>query len=273
MSYLLEQSAEFSRLQQQNADPEFDPNFDLNQFEFTSPQSILDLGCGSGVMTYLFHHRFPEAEVVGVDASEIRVKQLMHQHKGNSKIQFKHAYGNKLPFKEGHFDTILMRYVAQHISTQTLVETFKEALRCLKTNGNLLVVDVDGYLETLHPMGELTRKTLDLLSSSGVLDFKVGRKLPSLLNSAGFESVDWKMDAVSFQREARIRGIQRTLERVDGSKQGLFQMGYSEAEFERLRSEIHASLTSPYSVCYLNRFYITAKKGGSISLAPVFRKE
>ena len=266
MSYILDQTEEFNRLQKQNTDPEFDPEFDLKSFKLNQPQSILDLGCGSGVMTHLFHRHFPKASVIGVDASEIRVQQLNAHNPHPGQVQFRQANACALPFEPQTFDTILMRYVAQHLSGPSLKIAFKEALRCLKPNGKLLIVDVDGYLETLYPMGEMARKTLDLLSGSGILDLRVGRKLPSFLSEAGFSSVDWKMDLISFQDAARDRSVQRTMERIDGARGGLAQMGYSDQDFEKFKSEILSGLASLTSVCYLNRFYVTATKGAGMSL-------
>ncbi len=258
MSYILEHKNEFERLEKQNRDPEFDPLYDLKQFDLGKPGVILDAGCGSGALTYVMERLYPEAKIIGVDGSEARVQQLKEARPVSSRLEFIHADLRRLPFENSYFDVMVVRYVFQHMSPSVLSEALKELHRCLKPGGKLLVVDVDGYFESVYPTGPYIQKVVDSLRSGGILDLNVGRKLPHLLNLAGFSQVNWDLQVVSFNHESRARELTRAAERLDCSKEAILKAGMSADEFQQLRKEFLGILAMEYSVCYLNRFYITA---------------
>ena len=42
----------------------------ISEFSFTGNESILDLGCGDGVLTKIIAEKVPHGNVLGIDASE-----------------------------------------------------------------------------------------------------------------------------------------------------------------------------------------------------------
>lgn len=64
---------------------------------------ILDLGCGSGIITKVFQEYF-RAEILGVDI----------QDKRKFKIPFQLIDGKNLPFKKNSFDIVLINFVLHH---------------------------------------------------------------------------------------------------------------------------------------------------------------
>ena len=64
---------------------------------------ILDLGCGSGIISKTFQDFF-QAKVIGVDIKDTRI----------TNIPFKIIDGKSLPFPDNEFDVTLISYVLHH---------------------------------------------------------------------------------------------------------------------------------------------------------------
>ncbi len=95
-------------------------------------EKILDIGCGIGF--YANYIAKTGAKTYGIDMSSEYIKQAKKYAK--FKINFKVADANKLPFKNGFFDKVLMTEVLEHIPD------YKKALtqlcRVLRKGGKLL---------------------------------------------------------------------------------------------------------------------------------------
>jgi trans-aconitate 2-methyltransferase len=59
----------------------------LAQVPLTSPRRVVDLGCGPGNSTELLIERFPEAEVIGVDASPDMLRQARERLPSGTFVQ------------------------------------------------------------------------------------------------------------------------------------------------------------------------------------------
>lgn len=81
--------------------------------------TILDLGCGSGIVGDEFKNFF-DAELIGVDVKDMRVK----------KIPFRLIDGFNLPFDQNFFDIVLIIYVLHH--ARDPLKLLKEAKRVTK---------------------------------------------------------------------------------------------------------------------------------------------
>ena len=81
--------------------------------------SILDIGCGSGIIAQGFQ-KFFQADVVGVDIKDQRVFP----------IKFQIIDGSHLPFLDNSFDIVLINYVLHHSKNPTAL--LKEAKRVVK---------------------------------------------------------------------------------------------------------------------------------------------
>lgn len=89
---------------------------------------MLDLGCGSGIVSREFARRF-QVDVMGVDIVDLRVVPL--------RLQL--INGRDLPFDDGSFDTILISYVLHH--TKDPIAIIKEAKRVVKHGGHIIVFE------------------------------------------------------------------------------------------------------------------------------------
>ncbi len=96
---------------------------------------ILDIGCGTGFLTYCLAQAFPEAFLSGCDISHemIKVASCKLQVARDNKIHLTTTDGGVLPFKDNSFDM-----VASNLTYQWLLDlkaAFLEAYRVLRPGG------------------------------------------------------------------------------------------------------------------------------------------
>lgn len=92
------------------------------------PRRALDIGTGTGLAASLVAHRFPTAEVVGVDLSRAMV--AVAQARGGERMQFVVADASQLPLATGSFDLVML---------VNMIPFFDELDRVLAPDGTLLV--------------------------------------------------------------------------------------------------------------------------------------
>src|SRR5262249_26706694 len=68
------------------------------------PRTLLDLGCGTGLLTRRIRRGLPGASVVGCDFSHGMLRQAGEHGHGNAWVQ---GDATRLPFRVGCFDTIV----------------------------------------------------------------------------------------------------------------------------------------------------------------------
>ncbi len=109
----------------------------LNLLHSSSPNQILDLGCGTGLLLESLLARFPEAKLVGIDYSlamldvaKQRLPETIELHLGSAE---------DLPFADHSFDLVISTSAFHYFPNPVL--GILEATRVLKTNGNLVITD------------------------------------------------------------------------------------------------------------------------------------
>ena len=111
-----------------------------------SPLKILDLGCGTGTLTRIIAHSFPDAQIVAVDLSEpylayARTRLAPKKLPTKQPIDFQQMDARKLEFEDGTFDLVVSSYLFHEIPEKDRKIVFTEARRVLKSHGIFSVVD------------------------------------------------------------------------------------------------------------------------------------
>ena len=104
------------------------------------PETILDVGCGTGDSAIKLSKIYKRADIVGLDFAEQMLKvaenkQSWTQRLFNSDIKFVCADVEKLPFQENSFDFVFSNLTLQWCTN--LDTTFSELNRILKPGGLL----------------------------------------------------------------------------------------------------------------------------------------
>lgn len=135
-----------SRLYQWHLDAFHDTLSDL--VAEADPATLLDAGCGEGVVTELIRRRHPHLELTGIDLSGPAIAYARHEY--GSEIRFEVGSLYDLPYEASAFDTVLCSEVLEHL------ERPKEALMELGRVARehvLLTVPLEPYFEVTNRIG------------------------------------------------------------------------------------------------------------------------
>lgn len=102
------------------------------------PQTILDLGCGTGYFASFLKEAYPTAEIIGLDKSYGMLKQAQFKETKDtfSKFHYLGGQAESLPFRDHSFELIYSNLML-HWSTD-FSATLNELHRTLKPGGLLL---------------------------------------------------------------------------------------------------------------------------------------
>lgn len=76
------------------------------------PSSILDAGCGDGVLTHLIENSDLDTEVVGLDITSSKVKNAVEKTRD---VEYVIGDARNLPFEDNSFDLVVCTEVLEHI--------------------------------------------------------------------------------------------------------------------------------------------------------------
>ncbi|KAF8587123.1 S-adenosyl-L-methionine-dependent methyltransferase [Ramaria rubella] len=158
--------------------------------EESKPQSILELGTGTGVWAIQAATQFPDAKVLAVDACPLPIRPIPP----NMKFRILDMM-NPFPFEPESFDVIHARFVLMHVPKPESV--ILRIIKLLKPGGWLLLGDLDFKLIDESELGlgpaskEWVERYYRIMKSKGVHnDTPVYDK--TLLASRAFSEVNVK---------------------------------------------------------------------------------
>lgn len=99
--------------------------------------SILDLACGTGILTFKIAEKSPTAKIIGVDITKGYLNIAKGKLKPYHKISFLHCDVEKTTINDT-FDCITSSYIPKYCDPQILVA---QCLRHLKPDGKIIIHD------------------------------------------------------------------------------------------------------------------------------------
>jgi ubiquinone/menaquinone biosynthesis C-methylase UbiE len=147
------------------------------------PQSILDLGCGTGSTTLMLQEKFPIAQVIGLDLSPYML--IVADYKAREKkapIKWVHCDAKKTNFQANNFDLITVSLLFHETPVAISQLILQECLRILKPGGELIILD--GNQTTLRQTEWLN----NVFEEPYIKDY-ANSSLESLMGRSGFENV------------------------------------------------------------------------------------
>jgi ubiquinone/menaquinone biosynthesis C-methylase UbiE len=101
---------------------------DLDElFDLAAPSSLLDVGCGEGVLVHRWAQRLGEGRVVGIDLEEESIQSGWAERQAPN-LEYRVMEAQRLPFADGEFDLVSAIEVLEHLPDPVL--TLAEMTRC-----------------------------------------------------------------------------------------------------------------------------------------------
>jgi 2-polyprenyl-3-methyl-5-hydroxy-6-metoxy-1,4-benzoquinol methylase len=144
-----------------------------------APGSVLDVGCGEGVLVHRWAQRLPSARMVGIDLEEESIQEGWAQRRAPN-LEYRVMKASNLPFADAEFDLASAIEVLEHVPDPE--HTLAEMARCAERH---LLVSVPR--EPLWRMLNMARGAYwaDLGNTPGHLNHWSRRSFVGLLSRHG----------------------------------------------------------------------------------------
>jgi len=100
-------------------------------FAQAAPASVLDVGCGEGVLVQRWASRRPDARMVGIDLEEPSIQAGWAEHEAPN-LEYRVMGAENLPFADGEFELASAIEVLEHVPDPD--HTVAEMARCASRN-------------------------------------------------------------------------------------------------------------------------------------------
>lgn len=105
--------------------------------QISKAETILDLACGTGILTRKLAQKFPNSKIIGVDITPSYLEVAKTNSSSHNNILFIHQDAENLCL-DLKFDCIVSSYIPKYCDPKTLVQT---CMNHLKPNGRIILHD------------------------------------------------------------------------------------------------------------------------------------
>ncbi len=149
----------------------------LEYVELPENASVLDLGCGTGLLLNRLVAKFPTIKGIGLDLSRLMLRRARAQNRFHKRLIFVSGNAESLSFAEEQFDAVFCTMSFLHYPDPQQV--FHQISRVLADGGRFYLVDID--------RGE--RNFSSLLPWIGEMRFYNRQQRKRLGTEAGLEAI------------------------------------------------------------------------------------
>ena len=113
----------------------------LSQLPELRPRSIIDIGCGGGMMISLLAEKYPEALIAGIDISETSVEYAREYNRGlvdSKRCRIEKASVSEIPCEDGSFDLAVS--CESYFFWPDLVRDMEEVSRVISLGGYIAII-------------------------------------------------------------------------------------------------------------------------------------
>lgn len=109
----------------------------LRRAGITAASRVLDVATGTGLVARaIMECGVPEEAVVGLDPS----RGMLEENRRSQRVRLVQGLGERLPFRDGRFDQVVMGYALRHVEDLGLL--FGEFRRVLRPGGRVLILEI-----------------------------------------------------------------------------------------------------------------------------------
>lgn len=157
----------------------------LAEIAFPPDARVLEVGCGSGVITRVLAQWPGVSEAVGIDPWASFIEKAHEFGTGIANLSFRQADGHALPFEDASFDAVVFHTVLLHMDDPAAA--LAESYRVLRAGGWLSIFDPDPLATTYAIADSDPLQTVHEASIALVyLNPWLPRQVPGLVHAAGF---------------------------------------------------------------------------------------
>lgn len=157
----------------------------VSLLELGEGSRVLDLGCGTGVLTRMIGDRLnPDAggRAVGIDAAGKMIR-VARKKRADAACSFEAMAAESLYFEDGSFDAVVSSLFFHHVQLDLKERALSEAFRVLRPGGRLVIADM--HVPTT-PMGALVSHVSRWFFMQPQIGENIRGVLPGVIEGAGF---------------------------------------------------------------------------------------
>ncbi|MBS4534599.1 class I SAM-dependent methyltransferase [Clostridium sp. D2Q-14] len=157
--------------------------------------SLLDIGCGTGLELESMYKRFPKVKVTGIDLSESMLNKLREKYRYKDISIIKADYF-EYPFEENKFDAAMSFETLHHFKYQKKQKIYNKLYQTIKNGGYYIECDYIACCneeETLCLEGYEYRRKKNNIPDDVFIHIDIPLTLEhqiELMKNAGFQTVD-----------------------------------------------------------------------------------
>jgi tRNA (cmo5U34)-methyltransferase len=158
-------------------------------------ESLLDIGCGTGLELKSIYKRFPNVKVTGIDLSESMLDKLRESY-GDKNIEIINADYFEYSYEENKFDAAMSFMTLHHFRYEKKQQIYKKLYRTIKTGGYYIECDYIACCEEEEALcleGYEYRRKQNNIPEDMLIHIDIPLTLEhqkELLKNAGFKTVE-----------------------------------------------------------------------------------
>jgi len=178
--------------------------------EEKAPQTVLDVGAGSGEMAFTLQSSLKSTDFILTDNAPGMEKIVTKRLAETDKMRFVHCSAEQLKLEDNTADIAICKHILTHVDDQR--KALSEIFRVLKPNGTAIVIDFNSSAPLLRAMILFTIIRLKMGKERAAkfwAGYKKGipsAKMTSYLKEAGFLQINMIQKGINYFYSAKKQG-------------------------------------------------------------------